>query len=198
VIAELRAASLTRDDRPVLREVSLRVRDGERLALVGPNGAGKTSIVRLLAGLETPTGGECRHVPRGCGYLPQAVGASLFPWFSVLRNVCLLGASRERGLELLAAFTPGLDSSRRAGSLSGGEQQLVALARALAADGPAVIADEPFSALAPAARAHALTVVDSLLGRRALVLVTHQPHDAKALGARVLEVANGAITEVGP
>ena len=87
MIAELRSVSFSRASRPIVRDVSLRIAEGERLALAGPNGAGKSTLLRLIAGLEAPTRGECQPVPKGCGYVPQSPGASLFPWFSVLRNV---------------------------------------------------------------------------------------------------------------
>lgn len=200
LIAAVSGASLARGHGVVLHDVTLSVRAGERIALVGPNGAGKSSLLRLLAGLTPATSGEVTAAPKGSGYVPQAAGESLFPWFPVLKNVALprLVAGLADALEVarghLHRLAPTLAPDRRAVALSGGEQQLVSLARALTAPGPIVFADEPFSSLAPGTRERVRDAVGQALGGRALVLVTHDLADAEALGARVLEVVDGRLT----
>lgn len=199
MIASLDQVSFDRAGVPVLREVSLRVVAGERIALVGENGAGKTSLLRLLAGLERPTRGSVRPVPPGTGYVPQASGESLFPWFSVLRNVAMprLVSGHADALEVargyLQRLAPGLTDRRHARGLSGGEAQALSLARALTAAGPVVLADEPFSALAPGTREALRAALSDALGSRALVLVTHDRDDAIALGARIFRLACGRL-----
>lgn len=183
----------------VLRDVTLEVQPGERVALLGENGAGKSTFVRLLAGLEQPSSGTVQAAPRGTGYVPQTAGDSLFPWRSVLRNAALprLIAGLDDALDVarqrLAAIAPGLTPSRLAAALSGGERQLLALVRALSAPGPLVLADEPFSALAPETRHSVIRAFDASLAGRALVLVTHERADATALNARVLRLAAGVL-----
>jgi ABC-type nitrate/sulfonate/bicarbonate transport system ATPase subunit len=199
MIASLNGVTLERARVTVLREVSLRLRAGERIALVGENGAGKTSLLRLLAGLETPSRGAVQRVPQGSGYMPQAAGESLFPWFSILRNVAMprllardpaaLAEARAR----LRRVAPGLSEARSARGLSGGEAQAVSLARALAAPGPVVLADEPFSALAPQTRVELRQALGEGLGGRALVLVTHDREDAVAVGAQIFRLTSGRL-----
>jgi ABC-type nitrate/sulfonate/bicarbonate transport system ATPase subunit len=196
-----RAVRFSRAHGEVLRDVSLEVQAGHRVALVGENGAGKTTLLRLLAGLEAPASGVIQAAPRGSGYVPQTAGDSLFPWRSVLRNAALprLVAGLDDALEVarqrLSAVAPGLVPSRLAAALSGGERQLLAIARALCAPGPLVLADEPFSALAPDTRQTVLRAFDAGLEGRALVLVTHERADAAALGARVFRLADGVLHE---
>ena len=182
MIAALEHVSLERAGRSVLRDVSLRIAAGERIALVGENGAGKTSLLRLLAGLEAPTQGEVQTVPPGSGYVPQASGEHVFPWFSVVRTV-----------ELLRRIAPGLEGRRTSRGLSGGEAQALSIARALIAPGPVVLADEPFAALAIDARSDLRRALSEGLGSRALVLVTHEVEDAVALGARVFRLCDGRL-----
>lgn len=199
MIASLEKVTLERLGVPVLREVTLRLRAGERIALVGENGAGKTSLLRLLAGLEAPSCGEVHPVPRGTGYIPQGASESLFPWFSVLRNVAMprLIAGDPDALEAarvqLRRVAPALSPERTARGVSGGEAQAISLARALTAPGPVVLADEPFSSLAPGARAQLRQALSEGLGERALLLVTHEVEDAVVLNARVFRLEAGRL-----
>lgn len=199
MIASLEQVSFERAQVPVLREVTLRLRAGERIALVGENGAGKTSLLRLLGGLETPSRGAVHPTPRGTGFIPQAASESLFPWFSVLRNVAMprLIAGDPHALEearvRLQRVAPALSPERSARGLSGGEAQAVCLARALTAPGPAVLADEPFSSLAPETRAQLRQALSEGLAGRALLLVTHEREDAVALGARIFRLTAGRL-----
>ncbi|MBK7859678.1 MAG: ATP-binding cassette domain-containing protein [Archangiaceae bacterium] len=185
----------------VLADITLTVGEGERVALIGENGAGKSTLLRLLLGLERPSRGIVHPAPRGCGYVPQAAGESLFPWFTVLKNVALprlaanLPGAAEVAWSCLREVAPAIDPGRRAAALSGGERQAVALARALAAAGPAIVADEPFAALAVEAKRAALQGLDRALCGRALLMVTHDEAEAHALGARIVRLAHGALVE---
>ncbi|GMU58705.1 MAG: hypothetical protein AMXMBFR34_04680 [Myxococcaceae bacterium] len=202
-LAAARHVAFARAHGAVLHDVSLTVSQGERVALVGQNGSGKSSLLRLLLGLERPSGGEVQAAPVGSGYVPQAVADSLFPWRSVLQNAAMprlvagLGDALEVAREHLRRVAPNLPPERRAGSLSGGEKQALAIARALTAPGPVVLADEPFSALAPEARSAVRREMSSALGGRALILVTHDMTDAEALGASVLRLTDGTLAARG-
>jgi ABC-type multidrug transport system ATPase subunit len=201
-VAALDRVSFRRGARRVLSDASLRIEPGARVGLVGPNGAGKSTVIRLLLGLELATSGSVVKCATGVGYVPQGHAESLFPWFSVLRNVAmpLLVAGREdalaRARALCERVLPGLDVQRRAGGLSGGEKQATAVARALAAPGNIVVADEPFSALATAMRTHVRQVLRDTLEGRALVLVSHADDDVSDLCDRVLRVEDGQLLVV--
>jgi ABC-type nitrate/sulfonate/bicarbonate transport system ATPase subunit len=200
-LAALSRVTAVRDGATVLGDVSLRIERGERVAIIGANGAGKTTVLRLLLGLAAPTSGEVFAFARGVGYVPQAYAESLFPWFSMLRNVAMprLVAGREDALgvarRLCDGLLPGLDAARPAGRFSGGEKQAGAIARALAAPGEAVVADEPFSAIAAAARPMLREAILRELGGRALVLVTHDPEDVARLCDRAVRLVEGGVVE---
>lgn len=201
IVAALDRVSVVAGDRPMLREASLSLRTGERVALLGPNGAGKSTLVRVLLGLTAPTEGTVQRAAPGVGYVPQGYAESLFPWFSVLRNVAMPGlvARRECAYDtarLLAdRVLPGVDPRRRAGRLSGGEKQATALARALASPGDLVIADEPFSAIAASSRERLRCALREELGGRALLLVTHDAGDVVDLCERTVRVIDGRTVE---
>ena len=151
-----------------LWDVSLRVDAGEAVAVVGPNGAGKTTLLRVISGLiapragtlsfdGTPIGGRPAYeiVGRGIAHVPE--GRRIFPALSVADNLkmgAFLPAARERFAESLArvyALFPVLEERRaqRAGSLSGGEQQMLAIGRALMSRPALILLDEPSMGLAP-------------------------------------------------
>lgn len=201
---KLDGVGFARGGRTIVRDVTLHIEPGERVALVGDNGAGKTTLLRLLAGLERPSSGTVAPCARGVGYVPQDYAQSLFPWRSALVNAAmpLLVAGQDgaldRARELCASLLPGVDPSRRAGRLSGGERQALALARALASPGDAVLADEPFTALSSASRPRVHAVLRERLGARALVLVSHNAGDVEALCDRVFFVRDGRVEERAP
>lgn len=152
---------------PVLFDVSLTVRPGQLLALIGANGAGKSTLLGVISGLVPPTSGRIRFdgrditgwaaeriVSRGLVHVPQ--GRRLFATMSVRKNL-LLGAYRRRvarpdeELERVLAFFPQLRDklARDAGTLSGGEQQMVAIGRGLMGRPKLIMIDEPSLGLAP-------------------------------------------------
>lgn len=203
MLAALDQVCFHRGDRVVLAGVSLTVEAGERVAIVGGNGVGKSTLLRLIAGLEAPTSGRACRPSDGIGYAPQEAGPSLCPWFSLLRNVAMpaLLARRaeawERARQLCARLLPGIDPHRRAGHLSGGEKQLASLARALAAPGRLLLADEPWTAVAPHRRGSLRRAIDELLGERALILVSHDRDDQRALCQRALRLDQGELVPTG-
>ncbi len=201
IVAALDRVGVVGRDRPMLREASLSLHAGERVALVGPNGAGKSTLVRVLLALTSPAEGTVQRAVAGVGYVPQAYAESLFPWFSVLRNVAMprLVARREDAYDAARALAerilPGIDPSRLAGRLSGGEKQATALARALASPGDLVIADEPFSAIAASSRERLRHALREELRGRALLLVTHDAGDVADLCERTVRLVDGCTVE---
>jgi len=205
--------------RPVLDGLSLAVGEAETLALVGPSGCGKTTALKLVNRLLDHDSGDVlvfgRDVRgedpialrRKLGYVIQEAG--LFPHWSVRRNVeavpRLLGwrenESRAKSDELLALV--GLPApefgDRRPRELSGGQRQRVGVARALAADPPALLMDEPFGALDPIARRSMQKEFLQWKRRlgKAVLLVTHDLREAFRLGDRVAILDRGRVRQLG-
>jgi osmoprotectant transport system ATP-binding protein len=203
----------------VVDDVSLTLAAGETLVLLGPSGCGKTTLLKMLNRLLEPDGGtveingrDVRHqrpeeLRRGIGYVIQQVG--LLPHYTVAENVAvvprLLGhapaAILARTNELLARLH--LPPARYAGQfphqLSGGQQQRVGLARALAADPPIVLLDEPFGALDPLTRISIRREFRELeeLRRKTVVLVTHDVSEAFELADRILLLNQGRVQQLG-
>jgi len=201
-----------------LQGVSMTIHAGELVALVGPTGSGKTSLLMLLAGLEEPDAGTvtllgqplCELSNDGVTDLrSQAVGFiyqnyNLFPGFTVRENIGLplrlmlrppFDADR-RAAELLNTFNLTTLAQRYPSELSGGQQQLVAVARALAAKPPLILADEPTANLhSNAARqivAHLRALADS--GEHGVLLATHDLRTASQAD-RVLTLRDGQIVK---
>ena len=217
---EFAGVSARRGPRLVLHDVSLSVAAGETVVLVGRSGSGKTTLLRLVNRLQAPDGGrvfvdgrDTRDWPeeelrRRTGYVIQEVG--LFPHRTVFGNIATVprllqwpeAAVAARVDELLALV--GLDAatfrSRWPDELSGGQRQRVGLARALAADPPVLLMDEPFGAIDPITREelHAeFRRLQSTL-RRTVLLVTHDMAEAFTLGDRVALLHEGRLVACEP
>jgi osmoprotectant transport system ATP-binding protein len=200
---------------PAVRELSLTVPAGDVCCLVGPSGGGKTTAMKMVNRLIDITEGDITiggrsvrrldttELRRGIGYVIQQVG--LFPHMSVADNVAtvprLLGWPKERIRarvdELLDLVElPAEDyRSRFPAQLSGGERQRVGLARALAADPPVMLMDEPFGALDPITRArlqHELLRIQGEL-QKTIMFVTHDIDEAILLGDRIAILRPGGV-----
>lgn len=218
VVIEFRGVSYRPDsEHLLLRQLNLEVRRGETLVLLGRSGSGKTTTLKLINRLLVPSLGEVRvegrstltwdpiRLRRRIGYVIQEVG--LFPHFTVERNVGVVPRAegwppdqvRERVRELLELV--GLDpawGSRYPRELSGGQRQRVGVARALAADPPLLLLDEPFGALDPITRADLQREFRALQERlsKTIVFVTHDLREALLLGTRIGLFEGGQLVGV--
>ena len=176
---------------PRLQAISLALLPGERCALLGGNGAGKSTLLRLAAGLSSPDGGQV-DVGGRIGYVPQDAGASLLPWFRVRKNIALGQRLGDHALERILAVVPTCAAllDRWPYQLSGGEQQLVVLARALANDPRVLLLDEPFSALDAAVRPLVRRRLRAWIDDHGatLLVATHDDDDVRTLADRVVRL----------
>jgi osmoprotectant transport system ATP-binding protein len=219
-LVELRDVSYHIGGVAALSNVSLQVEEGETLILLGRSGSGKTTLLKTVNRLITPTSGDVRFqgrsVPewdpiqlrRQIGYVIQDGG--LFPHVTVERNVGLVprlegwpeARIRDRSAELLEAL--GLPFSiygpRYPAQLSGGEKQRVGIARALAADPPMLLLDEPFAALDPVTRFEAQRQFLELRRsfRKTALFVTHDIREALMLGSRIALLKAGRMDVIEP
>ena len=191
----------------IISDLNLTVEKGETLVLLGESGCGKTTTLKLVNRLLTPSSGEVLvegkptttwdpiALRRRIGYVIQEGG--LFPHFTIARNVGLLPAllnwdqeranDRVRELLKLVGLAPDRFAERYPHELSGGQRQRAGVARALGADPPLLLLDEPFGALDPLTRAslqREFADLTSRLGKTA-ILVTHDVHEALVLGRRI-------------
>ena len=220
LIVQLRSIAKRFDAVEVFRDVSLDIRNGERLALLGPSGCGKSTLLRLIAGLDAPTDGEL-WINGEPASLPERIllpahrrrlaivfqDLALWPNLTVRGNVELgLAGTRltraersARGQSALRACRIAELGDRRPSELSGGQQQRVALARALAVQPKLLLLDEPFSALDIATKSHLYAAIRGLCTDLALTLivVSHDPLEATALCSRAVVLERGRIAEMG-
>lgn len=201
----------------VLRDLSLTISRGETLVLLGRSGSGKTTTLKLINHLLTPTSGEIVvngrrladwdviRLRRTIGYVIQEVG--LFPHFSVGRNIGLVPKiegwpaerieERVRELLRLVGLPPDV-AGRYPSQLSGGQRQRVGVARALAADPPFLLMDEPFGALDPLTRAELQREFLALQNRlcKTIVFVTHDLREALLFGTRIALMEAGKLVTI--
>jgi osmoprotectant transport system ATP-binding protein len=200
---------------PAVDDLTLSIPAGDICCLVGPSGGGKTTAMKLVNRLVELTSGDVRidgqsvnsldetELRRGIGYVIQQVG--LFPHMTIAENIAtvpkLLGWSKQeitvRVDELLDLVDlPAKDyRSRYASQISGGERQRVGLARALAADPPVMLMDEPFGALDPITRTRLqkelLRIQDEV--RKTIIFVTHDIDEAILIGNRIAILREGGV-----
>jgi polar amino acid transport system ATP-binding protein len=203
--------------------VSLDVAKGEVVSIIGPSGSGKSTFLRCINFLETPTSGvveldgftydSAKSIKRNqLVQLRRTVGMvfqsfNLFPHMTVLRNISLpqqrvLGRSRdeadERSRELLKTVNLSEKAASYPGKCSGGQQQRIAIARALALDPKIMLFDEPTSALDPELGVEVLSVMRRLAeAGMTMIAVTHEMHFAADVSDRVVMMSDGVIIEQG-
>lgn len=194
--------------RPLVRELDVSLAAGETLAILGPNGRGKTSVLRTLAGLVDPSAGRVERAGR-MAWLPQ----TLAPAFAFsARLVAVMGRMARSGPfqqprnedweaadEALDRCGVGHLRERAVTSLSGGERQLVWLARALAAEASLLLLDEPAAPLDLRNQVRLLSMLQELTHERnaAVIFTTHNPDHARLAGGRVLMLLGGGAWREG-
>jgi osmoprotectant transport system ATP-binding protein len=206
--------------RSLLSHLTLQVEEGETLVLLGRSGSGKTTTMKLINRLIDPTSGEVRverkttldwdpiRLRRRIGYVIQEVG--LFPHLTVEENIGVVPRlegwsperTHQRACDMLTLV--GLDAEQFAArlprELSGGQRQRVGVARALAADPPVILLDEPFGALDPITRREIqrefMTLQREL--KKTMVFVTHDVAEAFLLGSRIALLKDGELILLGP
>ncbi|MCX4553466.1 betaine/proline/choline family ABC transporter ATP-binding protein [Streptomyces sp. NBC_01387] len=205
------------DGTSAVDDLSFEVAEGELVTLVGPSGCGKTTTMMMVNRLIEPTSGRIRvagkdiagidpvQLRRGIGYVIQQVG--LFPHRTVLDNTATVPAlvgwkkarARERAAELLdlVGLDPGTYGSRYPAQLSGGQRQRVGVARALAADPPVLLMDEPFGAVDPVVRERLQNEFLKLQATvcKTVLLVTHDIEEAVRMGDRIAVYGQGRIEQ---
>jgi ABC-type branched-subunit amino acid transport system ATPase component len=203
----------------ILNDATLDVREGEIVALLGRNGAGKSTLLKTLAGLVPAASGQIEYdgrdiagmpapdiARRGIGYVPQ--GRGLFAGMSVADNLALGRLARKTdgssgvvwSEEQIFDYFPRLKARRNiaADYLSGGEQQMLAVARALSGNVRLLLLDEPFEGLAPAVILELLAVFDRLRAQTSILIVEHNLDVVLALADRVFALERGAVFHEGP
>lgn len=187
---ELVNLSKSFDGRVVLSNLTHAFPEGRTTCIVGPSGCGKTTLLNLLLGLLSPDGGEIRGVPQG-RIAAVFQEDRLIPHLSALNNVKIaLGRrnSEARILHALEAVGLGNAAHQPVRELSGGMQRRVALVRALLADSPLAIMDEPFKGLDAETRAAVITFTRRMLAGRTALIVTHDPTEAAMLSAEIFQL----------
>jgi polar amino acid transport system ATP-binding protein len=208
----------------VLDQITLEVKLGEVLAIIGPSGSGKSTLLRCINYLEPPDDGllvvdkialdaKLPVSPRQLSELRRTVGMvfqsfNLFPHLPVLRNVSLaqervLGRNRkeadEYSMQLLDRVGLRDKAHEYPGRCSGGQQQRIAIARALALNPKVILFDEPTSSLDPELGLEVLTVMRELAaGGMTMLVVTHEMSFAENVSDNVLIMAEGKVVEYGP
>ncbi|MFF1571929.1 ABC transporter ATP-binding protein [Leifsonia sp. NPDC058292] len=207
---ELESVTVSRGAGPVISDVSLRVEPGRITALVGPNGAGKTSLLESVSGIVDASGGRIvvdgepigklsrvQRARRGIVHIEQ--GRAIFPSLTVQENIRLT-AGTQRGVEEALAQFPELEKRRgsASGLLSGGEQQMVVLARAFASKPRYLLIDEMSLGLAPVVFMRLLPMIKQFSESGVGVLLVEQfTHLALGVATDALVVAGGRVTYQG-
>jgi ABC-type branched-subunit amino acid transport system ATPase component len=202
-----------------LRDASFAVPQGAGLGVIGRNGAGKTTLLRTLNGLVPPASGTIEYEGQniagmpapdiarlGVGYVPQ--GRQLFAGMTVAENLALGRLARATdgkdaivwSEEQILEYFPRLKERLHVAAdfLSGGEQQMLAVARALSGNVKLLLLDEPFEGLAPNIVKELFRVFDALRGRASIIIVEHNLDLVLALADRVFALDRGAVIHQGP
>ncbi|MEW6206753.1 MAG: ATP-binding cassette domain-containing protein [Acidobacteriota bacterium] len=217
-VIEFRNTVARASGKTMVEGLNFQIARGETLVLLGRSGSGKTTTLKLINRLLDPAAGEVRveqkpttawdaiRLRRHIGYVIQETG--LFPHFTVERNISVVPrlegwdeartGERVRDLLNMVGLDPAVFSRRYPHELSGGQRQRVGVARALAADPPIILMDEPFGALDPLTRAE-LQREFAQLSRslhKTIVFVTHDVREAFALASRIGLFKDGRLVEI--
>lgn len=215
---EYKHVALRYTEKDILKDVNLRIEDGEFMVLVGPSGSGKTTMIKMINRLLEPTDGNIymdgkrikdydeRELRLSTGYVLQAI--ALFPNLTVAENIALIPEMKGWGKERVASKTVellekvGLPTSdyadRKPHELSGGEQQRVGIVRAMIGEPKILLMDEPFSALDAISRKQLQALTKDLHKEFGMttIFVTHDTDEALKLGDRIAVLEEGEIVQV--
>ncbi|MFC1959419.1 ABC transporter ATP-binding protein [Chloroflexota bacterium] len=203
------------DEQQVLKDINLEIQQGEIICLLGPSGCGKTTLLRIIAGLETPNSGSLQlnnnslaGIPphqRGFGLMFQEY--ALFPHMDVEKNIAFGLRMQNLSKDHIYQQTQSALSlvgmtdfeSRDVNSLSGGERQRVALARSLAPNPHLLMLDEPLGSLDAALREQLVVELREIIKQTGItsIYVTHDQHEAFAISDRIVIMRNGNIEQIG-
>ncbi|WP_110112187.1 ABC transporter ATP-binding protein [Bacillus sp. CGMCC 1.16541] len=207
------------DGTKAVHDVDLEIKDGEFFVFIGPSGCGKTTTLKLINRLHEVTDGDLyindkrvidhkvHELRWNIGYVLQQI--ALFPHMTIAENIAIVPELKswkkddiqKRVDELLelVGLEPHIYRNRKPSELSGGQQQRVGVARALAADPPIILMDEPFSALDPLSREQLqedfLRLKEKI--QKTIVFVTHDMSEALKLGDRICLMKDGEVVQVG-
>lgn len=186
--------TLSYGSQQVLKDCSLRVEAGSRVALMGPSGCGKTSLINVIAGLLAPDSGKV-SVNGKVSYVFQE--PALFPWLTAVDNInVVLSDGPEtlpRAEQLLEAVGLSDCRDKYPHQLSGGQKQRIAICRALAYGGDILLLDEPLKGLDPDTRDQVSALLRQEWTGKTLLLVTHDPSEAQSLCDRVYRWQEGTF-----
>ena len=216
-LLELRGVEVAYGDLPALRDVSVSLEAGETLSVVGANGAGKTTMLRAISGLMRPRAGQIlldgerldslpSHAIVGRGIVQVPEGRKIFPSLTVLENlelgsyIAAAKARRREGLEQVFGLFPRLKERRtqKAGTLSGGEQQMLAIGRALMTQPSILLLDEPSMGLSPILTEQIFRIIGEINRFGMTVLLVEQnTRQALALSQRGYVLENGRVVLEG-
>ena len=215
---EYKHVALRYTDKNILKDVNLRIENGEFMVLVGPSGSGKTTMIKMINRLLEPTDGNIymdgkrikdydeRELRLSTGYVLQAI--ALFPNLTVAENIALIPEMKGWSKEQIASKTeellnkvglPPADYAHRLPSeLSGGEQQRIGIVRAIIGEPKILLMDEPFSALDAISRKQLQTLTKELHKEFGMttIFVTHDTDEALKLGDRIAVLQEGEIVQV--
>lgn len=215
---EYKHVALRYTEKAILKDVNLRIEDGEFMVLVGPSGSGKTTMIKMINRLLEPTDGNIymdgkrikdyneRELRLSTGYVLQAI--ALFPNLTVAENIALIPEMKGLTKEQIASKTVellekvGLPASdyadRKPHELSGGEQQRVGIVRAMIGEPKILLMDEPFSALDAISRKQLQALTKNLHKEFGMttIFVTHDTDEALKLGDRIAVLEEGEIVQV--
>lgn len=186
----LNHVSLSFGNISVLSDFNLTIHSGERVAIMGPSGCGKTSLLRLAAGLIKPTEGRIiRHTPK---IAVQFQESRLLPQLTAAENVNVVLSDTVKTMNVAREWLARVELDDAGdlypNELSGGMAQRVALARTLAYGGDLLLLDEPFRGLDDVLKARIMSVVADACENRAVLLVTHDRHEAEEFAHRIVEL----------
>ena len=215
---EYKHVALRYTEKEVIRDVNLRIEQGEFMVLVGPSGSGKTTMLKMINRLLEPTGGDIymdekrikdydeRELRLSTGYVLQAI--ALFPNLTVAENIALIPEMKSWSKEQIASKTeelldkvglPATEYAKRMPSeLSGGEQQRIGIVRAIIGEPKILLMDEPFSALDAISRKQLQALTKDLHKEFGMttIFVTHDTDEALKLGDRIAVLQEGEIVQV--